>query len=424
MQRLSELRSAALKKMILGYIFVFVALIVEGTGIVLAPMAFYDSVYGVISIVMIILALPFLGVGTPFAIIGTIRLIKANREISLLRMEERKNGGAARTEQSASAPAYTAPSNKPQVGEDDLKALYAAHSGVKKKMVLGIVLMGVAAFLWFIGRVLVATNNYYGTAIVPSIFFTVLSLLYYPGFGVGIPFFIIGLIGVKNSNRKISEAKAEIKAEKQPSMNQPAPEVSYQPAPAQEEANPEPVQETAKPEPEEKPHAEAPKAEPVGNGFVDIDWQKYSPLDAGITYDETRAYEFNRFDGFAGSVPQKFVNRTFPKCPICCNADPYWTITQHNQMSMKGNLYLFKCSHCGGIFSMSMPDVTTLGNGGSGFAANPTVGLTNLMVKASSGKEVGAVYAVIESVGTSGVTRECEGKEFKLEDLQDMFLRM
>ena len=92
MQRLSELRSAALKKMILGYIFVVVALIVEGTGIVLAPMAFYDSVYGVISIVMIILALPFLGVGTPFAIIGTIRLIKANREISLLRMEERKNG--------------------------------------------------------------------------------------------------------------------------------------------------------------------------------------------------------------------------------------------------------------------------------------------------------------------------------------------
>ena len=73
---------------------------------------------------------------------------------------------------------------------------------------------------------------------------------------------------------------------------------------------------------------------------------------------------------------------------------------------------------------MSMPDVTTLGNGGSGIVANPTVGLTNLAVKASSGKEVGAVYAVIESVGTSGVTRECEGKEFKLEHLQEMFLRM
>ena len=73
---------------------------------------------------------------------------------------------------------------------------------------------------------------------------------------------------------------------------------------------------------------------------------------------------------------------------------------------------------------MSMPDVTTLGNGGSGIVSNPTVGLTNLMVKASSGKQVGAVYAVIESVGKSGVTAECEGKEFKLEQMQDMFLRM
>ena len=72
---------------------------------------------------------------------------------------------------------------------------------------------------------------------------------------------------------------------------------------------------------------------------------------------------------------------------------------------------------------MSMPDVTTLGNGGSGVVHNPSVGLANLMVKASSGKEAGAVYAVIESVGNSGISTECEGKEFKLEDLQDMYLR-
>ena len=70
-----------------------------------------------------------------------------------------------------------------------------------------------------------------------------------------------------------------------------------------------------------------------------------------------------------------------------------------------------------------MPDVTTLGNGASGVVANPNVGLTNLIVKKSSGKEAGAVYAVIESVGISGVSNNCEGKEFKLEDLQDMYLR-
>ena len=46
------------------------------------------------------------------------------------------------------------------------------------------------------------------------------------------------------------------------------------------------------------------------------------------------------------------------------------------------------------------------------------------MVKAGSGKEAGAVYAVIESVGTSGVNPVCEGKEFKLEHVQEMMLRM
>ncbi len=156
---------------------------------------------------------------------------------------------------------------------------------------------------------------------------------------------------------------------------------------------------------------------------VDLDWKKYNPLDAGVSYKADKDYKFHRADGFVGSVPQKFVDRTFPRCPVCCSNQPYWTISQHNQMSWKGNLYLFKCSQCQSIISMSMPDVTTLGNGGSGIAFNPNVGLTNLVVKASSGKEAGAVYAVIESVGNSGVTRECEGKEFKLEQLQDMFLR-
>lgn len=60
----------------------------------------------------------------------------------------------------------------------------------------------------------------------------------------------------------------------------------------------------------------------------------------------------------------------------------------------------------------------------SNVALNPSVGLTNLMVKAGPGKEAGAVYAVIESVGTSGVNPVCEGKEFKLEHVQEMMLRM
>lgn len=70
------------------------------------------------------------------------------------------------------------------------------------------------------------------------------------------------------------------------------------------------------------------------------------------------------------------------------------------------------------------PDDSSKTKKQSNVALNPSVGLTNLMVKAGSGKEAGAVYAVIESVGTSGVTSEVEGKEFKLEHVQEMFLRM
>ena len=134
-------------------------------------------------------------------------------------------------------------------------------------------------------------------------------------------------------------------------------------------------------------------------------------------------YKFHRADGFVGSVPQKFVDRTYPKCPICCTTNPYWTIAQHNQMKMKGNLYLFKCSNCDSVISVTVPDVTTLGNGGVGFAANASVGLVNLAAKASAGREAGAVYAVIESVGRSGVDPSCVGKEFRYEYLQEMSTR-
>ena len=28
-------------------------------------------------------------------------------------------------------------------------------------------------------------------------------------------------------------------------------------------------------------------------------------------------FEFKRYDGFIGSVPQKFIDSNFPKCPMC-----------------------------------------------------------------------------------------------------------
>lgn len=303
----------------------------------------------------------------------------------------------------------------------NLGQLMEVYYSARRKRTLGIVFTSIAAFLFYLVYLLLIMGiRFRGGAVM----FVLMAL---PFFGVGIPFLLKGILGTVKANRQISLLKAA-----QPKA---APTVVSAPVVAapkvEEKVEAAPVVEV-KPEPEvqpvEEPKTEEPKAAepeaPKATGFVDIDLEKYAPLDAGVSYNPTKDYKFHRAEGFVGSVPQTFVNRTFPKCPICCSDKPEWTIAQHNQMSWKGNLYLFKCSHCDAIISMSMPDVTTLGNGGAGVASNPTVGLTNLMVKASSGKEAGAVYAVIESVGKSGVSPICQGKEFKLEQLQDMFLRM
>ena len=289
--------------------------------------------------------------------------------------------------------------------EVTMEQLLREHASAKKKMVLGIVFTAIAFFLCYMGMIMVNI----GTAEAAAAVMIVLSL---PAWGVGLPFLIIGIINTIKSNRRINLAKAQpYAAPVAPAPVASAPVAAPVAAPVVEAPVTAPVVE------------EAPAQAETAGSAAELDWRKYNPLDAGVSINLDKDYKFHRADGFVGSVPQKFVDRTFPRCPICCTNEPGWTIGQHNQMSWKGNLYLFKCSCCGGIISMSMPDVTTLGNGASGIVANPTVGLTNLMVKSSSGKEVGAVYAVVESVGTSGVDRACEGKEFKLEHLQDMFLR-
>ncbi|MBR5797634.1 MAG: hypothetical protein IKY29_01640 [Clostridia bacterium] len=303
------------------------------------------------------------------------------------------------------------------VQEDREKtALYRTHRKAKSKLVWGIVLMALAFVVEIAGLMAMMADYMTGLLMVAAT-----GVMW----AIGIPCFITGLIGTIKSNRRISQYEQEQKN----AAAQAAPAASVavaapvEQAAAEENAAEEPASQELAAEPAtEEPAAE--EATASATGFVDIDWQKYAPLDAGVSYKKDKDYKFQRYDGFAGSVPQKFVDRTFIKCPICCSAKPNWTLSQHNQMSWKGNLYLFKCSCCEGIISMSMPDVTTLGNGGSGVALNPTVGLTNLMVKAGSGKEAGAVYAVIESVGTSSVNPVCEGKEFKLEHVQEMMLRM
>lgn len=329
-----------------------------------------------------------------------------------------------------------------------LQQLIAKHTSAKKRMICGIVFIAVSIVVETVGLWLMLMMGFYDDDFMLLSLLLIASTL--PFWGMGIPFMITGIVSMSKLNRQIAlvragqtitssqpnyqQANYQRPNYQQPNYQQP----NYQRPNYQQPNYQQPNYQQAnyqrpnyqqpnyqQPNYQQANYQQANQQQTAENRpFVDIDLQKYAPLVAGVSYNPGKDYQFHRAEGFVGSVPQTFVNRTFPKCPLCCTSAPYWTIAQHNQMSWKGNLYLFKCSHCEGIISMSMPDVTTLGNGKGGVAMNPTVGLTNLMVKSSSGKEAGAVYAVIESVGRSGVTPHCAGKEFKLEQLQEMFSRM
>ncbi len=300
-------------------------------------------------------------------------------------------------------------------GSNEMQALERKHRAAKSKMTSGIVLTTIGFFLFYFGIIFLFLYFLGILLIIPSI-----------------PMLIIGIINLVNGIKGRLRINRQIKILKQQNSNaQYANNYAYQPNVPQ---NPNGRYHPTEPQTTNANYSYQPNVpqNPNNSGsqlaaeryFVDIDLNKYSPLDCGVTYKSDKDYKFQRADGFVGSVPQNFVNRTFPKCPLCCNNPPDWTISGEGQMSWKGNLYYFKCSRCNGIISMSVPDVTTLGNGGSGVAYNPSVGLTNMIAKKSSGKDAVAVYAAIESVGRSGVSKICEGKEFKLEQMQDMFMRM
>lgn len=71
---------------------------------------------------------------------------------------------------------------------------------------------------------------------------------------------------------------------------------------------------------------------------------------------------FKRMEGFAGSVPQGFIDRSLKICPLCGTNTPHWRIDQKMQMKLEGNLYLFQCEQCKGVLSSPVPDVTGYNN--------------------------------------------------------------
>jgi len=116
-------------------------------------------------------------------------------------------------------------------------------------------------------------------------------------------------------------------------------------------------------------------------------------------------------EGFAGSVPQGFIDRSLKVCPLCGTNNPHWSIDQKMQMKLEGNLYLFQCEQCKGVLSSPVPDVT-------GF--NNTVLTTTGLLKKLSGKKNGVIYLRIYDSGNNVDLKDSIGKEYTLQELNQM----
>ena len=120
---------------------------------------------------------------------------------------------------------------------------------------------------------------------------------------------------------------------------------------------------------------------------------------------------FKRMEGFAGSVPQGFIDRNVKVCPLCGTNHPHWALDQKMQLKLEGNLYLFQCEQCNGVLSSPVPDVT-------GF--NNSILTTTGLLKKMSGKKNGVIYMRIYDAGNNPDMVDLVGKEYTLQDLNQM----
>ena len=125
-------------------------------------------------------------------------------------------------------------------------------------------------------------------------------------------------------------------------------------------------------------------------------------------------FEFKRYDGFVGSVPQKFIDSNFPKCPMCGTNEPYWKLK--DKVEMMNNRTMFLCDKCGAILSATTADLSK----SKAAVLFTTAGLMNAIGKKASGKQVSTTYIKIEEVGNAQTTDIYKGREFSIDELKKM----
>lgn len=121
---------------------------------------------------------------------------------------------------------------------------------------------------------------------------------------------------------------------------------------------------------------------------------------------------FQRMEGFTGSIPQGFIDRSVKICPLCGSSYPHWAISQKFQMKLEGNLYLFQCEQCKGILAAPVPDVT---------GDNRTILTTSGLLKKFSGKSNREIYLRIYDAGNT--SSNDVGKEYTLTEINAIALK-
>ena len=126
---------------------------------------------------------------------------------------------------------------------------------------------------------------------------------------------------------------------------------------------------------------------------------------------------FKRCNGFAGSIPQNFINANMPVCPMCGSADPYWT--HKDKLEFTAHRILFRCKDCGCVISATQDDFSGTTKS-TAYAVLKTGGAVNALVKKKQGKDVKTVYMKVEDAGSAQTSSAFVGKELPIDEFKAM----
>lgn len=118
---------------------------------------------------------------------------------------------------------------------------------------------------------------------------------------------------------------------------------------------------------------------------------------------------FSREDGTRFSLSQQYADDTFKRCPICGSREPLWNTSYKYKGLLK--YYLFKCSNCDSILSVSEADMTGL---------SYTTASIQGQWKKGRGKKSRVIYVHVDEVGlsiTDPQIMRLEKKELPLDSL-------